>query len=121
MMPPEFIEYQDALVTLYSDGKNHHLVPREGISLEEESMQTLTKEMENKLSTLFEDIQKSQEDEDIYFKFRSGIISQKLKQDSVSDLIWEEHKKDTLNYTVKTADVKNDVLFLLEEYGRLDG
>jgi hypothetical protein len=121
MMPPEFIEYQDALVTLYKDGKDHRLVPQKGISLEEESMQTLGKEMENKLGKLFEDIEKSHEDEDIYFKFRSGIISQKIKQDSVNDLIWEEHKNDTLNYTVKTKDVKDDVLFLLKEYGSLGG
>ncbi len=120
MMPSEFIEYQDALVTLYNDGKNHRMVSREGISLEEESMQALGKEIENKMSTLFDDIQKSHKNEDIYYKFRSGIISQKLKQDTVNSLIWEEQKNDTLNYTVKTADVKNNVLSLLEEYGRLD-
>jgi hypothetical protein len=119
LMPGEFIEYQDALVELYSDGKDHRLVPLQGISLEEESMQALGKEMENRLSTLFDDIQKTQKDEDIYYKFRSGIFSQKLKQDSVNDLIWEEYKNDTLNYTVETEQVKNDVLLLFEEYARL--
>lgn len=119
MMPREFIEYQDALVDLYSDGKNHSLVPQEGISLEEASMQAIWKEMENKLSALIDDIQKSHEDEDIYYKFRSGIISQKLKQDSLDNIMWEEYKNDTLNYTVETGQIKNDVLSLYKEYASL--
>ena len=40
MMPREFIEYQDAVVDLYKNGKNHRLLPREGVSLEEQSMLT---------------------------------------------------------------------------------
>jgi hypothetical protein len=116
MMPHEFIDYQDDIVELYSDGKDHRLVPQAGISLEEESMQALGRELEKKLGTLFEDIEQSHDDEEIYYKFRSGIISQKFKQDSVNDLIWEENKLDTLNYTVSTGEIRDAVLQLLEEY-----
>jgi hypothetical protein len=119
MMPGEFVEYQDAVIDLYKNGKNHRILPREGVSLEEQSMQQLGKEMEEKLGELFEDIQKSQEDEDIYYKFKSGIISHKFKQDSVSELMWEEYKNDTIHYTVETAQVKEDVLSLLEDYASI--
>jgi hypothetical protein len=119
MMPDEFIDYQDAELELYSDGKNHRLVPLKGISLEEESMQAIGNEMEDKLGTLLEEIKKNQGDEDIYYKVRSGIISHKFKKDSVNKLIWEEYKKDSLNYTVETSLVKDDVLFILDDYARL--
>ena len=116
MMPNEFIDNQDAIVEWYSDEKDHRLVPKAGISLEEESMQTLGREMEQKLGTLFEDIEQSHDDDEVYYKFRSGIISQKFKKDSVNDLIWEENKLDTLSYTVSTGEVRDVVLQLLEEY-----
>jgi hypothetical protein len=82
-------------------------------------MQTLGTEMENKLGDLFEDIRKSNLDEDVYYKFRSGIIAKKMKPDPVNDSLWKEYKNDTLNYTVETRLVKEEVVKLLEDYASI--
>lgn len=120
-LPREFIEYQDALLELHSHDESHKLVPVKAISLEESSMEALGQEMESKLSVFFDDIAKSEADEDIYYKFKSGVISMKAGKGTNGDSLWQQQKADPANYLVKTKLVKDDILFLLKQYGHLDG
>lgn len=120
LMPREFIEYQDAVIDFYSSNKNYKLVPVQGISLEEGSYQALTKEIESKLSVLFEDIEKAKSESDVYYKIRSGILSQKIDKNSANDSIWKEYKNDPTNYTVETQVVKDEILSLLDDYSNLE-
>jgi hypothetical protein len=120
LMPSEFIEYQDAIVELYSQGKGHKLIPVKGISLEEGSQKDIFKEMEDKLEVAFNDIQKTMNDSDTYFKIRSGVFSQKVKPNSTSDSLWNENKNDELNYTVETKEVKNNIISLIKNYADIE-
>lgn len=117
LMPREFIEYQDAVVELYSREKDHKLIPVKGISLEEGSQKAIYKEVENKLEVAFDDIHKTMNETDTYYKIRSGVLSHKMNPNDASDSLWNENKNDSLNYTVKTSQVKNDLLALMNNYG----
>jgi hypothetical protein len=119
-LPSEFIEYRDAIVELYSDGGNgHRLVPVEGISLEENSQKALVKELENKLGTFLEDIQKSQREKDLYYKIRTGILSQKIANWNTNDSV-QNNKRDSLNYFVQTEGTKNEILNLFLSYANIE-
>lgn len=120
-IPSEFIEYRDAKLDWYQDGKSSLLVPIEGISLEEGSQQALMKEFENKLSVFFEDIEKTKGNKDIYYKFRTGILSHNMKQDEETEASWDAYKKDTSHYTIDTELIKDDLLTLFKDYSHLDG
>jgi len=122
-LPREFVEYQDALVELYTNADARKVIPLEGVSMEESSMQDLSREMETKLGAFFEDIEKSEKDDDIYYKFRSGVLAikagHKNDQTSTERSIWEMNKNDSLHYYVKTGLVTADIGFLLNDYSRL--
>ena len=124
-IPNEFVEYQDAIVELYSDGGNYKLVPVTGISLEEGSQEALIKEFENKLGDFFADIEKSMAEKDIYYKIRSGILSHKMGNTKKDKASWNNRKddineKDTLNYTIETADAKDYLHSLLNSYTKVE-
>lgn len=119
-MPDEFIEYQDALIDFYSSKENYKLLPVQAISLEEGSYQAITKEIESKLSVLFEDIEKTKAEPDVYYKIRSGLLSQKLDKNGTNDSIWKEYKNDPTNYTVETKFVQAEIVTLLSDYSTID-
>ena len=114
MMPDEFIGYQDAIFNIYNDGDREKLIPSEGISLEEGSMEALGREMETRLGEMFADIQQTRQDEDIYYQFKSGIFRHKFKGDEVEDSLWNEYLNDTLNYTLETSEIKKQVQSVLK-------
>ena len=120
LMPREFIEYQDAIVDLYSHEGNTRLIPIEGISLEESSQKDIAKKLENILKGFFEDVKETSEDSTIYYKVRSGIFADKIEDIDMSDSIWKENEEDPLNHTVKSDQVKNDILELYSDYASLD-
>ena len=118
-IPAEFTGIQDAIVDLYNVKNHYKLVPIKGISLEETSQQDLLKEIENKLGGLIKDIEKSNADPSIYYKFRTGILSQKLENDGQEESPWKAFKEDSINYTVQTNLVKDEILYLLNDYASI--
>ncbi len=119
MLPDEFTEYQDAIVSFYQHGDEHKLVPEEAISLEEGAMQDLTATIEKKLGAFFEDIEKSKSNEEVCYKFRSGIFA--MKADTHPDSAAVEAEADSLHYRVSTRQLSKEVSFLLKDYGSLKG
>ena len=118
-LPTEFISYQDVLLQLYSNGGGQKLLPIEAISLEEGSHQALVKEIEKELGAFFEDIEKTKRKQDVYYKFRTGIVGMKVEEGREEEPI-EEEAQDSLSFQLKTADVKSNILFLLREYAHLE-
>ncbi len=121
MMPDSFVEYQDAVVELYQSEKGNKLVPIQGISLEESATKDLEKLFEDRLATFFDDIEQTNKTTDTYYKFRSGIFSTKVGHKTTPDSTWQEDIKDSLNYHIKTDEVKGTIEFLLNDYASLDG
>jgi hypothetical protein len=122
-MPAEFIVYQDAIIDLYSSEDKYKLIPVKGISMEEGSQQALMKEFENKLSGFFEDIDKSMGEKDIYYKIRTGILSQKIGNKNKEKEEWNNNKNngnDSLNFTIETEQTRNYLLGLLKSYTDVD-
>lgn len=120
LIPDEFIEYQDAIVDLYSHEGDNRIIPIEGISLEEGSQKDITRELENVLKTFFKDVKETSEDSTVYYKVRSGIFADKLDDDDLGDPTLSEQEDDTLNHTIGSNQVKNDILDLYREYASLD-
>ncbi|MBO9700472.1 MAG: carboxypeptidase-like regulatory domain-containing protein [Sporocytophaga sp.] len=115
-IPSEIVEYEDVIVNLYGNGTTYKLIPEKAISLEDGSQKSLLKEFEDKLDTFFSDIEKSRENEDIYYKIRTGILSKKFNNEETDEPTWTTNKNDTLNYTVNTNLVKSEIIYLLKEY-----
>ncbi|GAL86220.1 hypothetical protein ATO12_23915 [Sporocytophaga myxococcoides] len=115
-MPSEVVEYEDIIVNLYGNGTTYKLIPEKAISLEDGTQKTLLKEFEDRLDIFFSDIEKSRENEEIYYKIRTGILSKKIKNNSSNESTWTTNKNDTLNYIVNTDLVKSEILYLLKEY-----
>lgn len=121
LLPDEFVEYQDAVVELYSVNNEHKVLPIQAVSLEEYSMQDLQEKIESRMGEFFNDIENSSKEEDVYYKFKTGIIGFKADaagedQDSISDV----QKKDSLHYIIQTETVKNEMLFLLRDYANIE-
>lgn len=119
-LPDKFIEYQDAIVELYQFEEGTKMVPIEAISLEEGSQQELFKEMENRLSSFFEDIEQAKQDEEVYFKFRSGIFAMDVDEGDLQDSLIQEAKQDALHYSYNAESVKSELVYLNKEYASLN-
>ncbi len=120
MIPEEFVEYHDAMVDLYSlDGKKKVEVI-EAVSLEEGSTEKLQKEVEQKLEEFFEDIESSQTDPDVYYKFRTGIFAKKIDDGDIApDSIQLAQKKDSLNFLVSTNHLKYSIQRVIRNWADL--
>lgn len=123
VMPKEFIEYQDAVMDHYYHGDEHKLDPIDGISLEEGAMKDIEDEMEGLLGEFMKDIEKTRENEDIYYKFRSGIFAYKADDEPSSEMdsVIQEIKNDSVHYIIPTNFVSSGIKFLFEDYTKLDG
>lgn len=118
MLPDKFTEYQDILVDTYSSGDLHKVVPIEAVSLEEDSQKDLFKEIENKMSDFFKDIESSKEEEGVYYKFRSGIFAFKDDAEVQHDTVVVEN--DSLNFSSASSDmVQGRLDFLMGEYANI--
>ncbi|MBV6640943.1 MAG: carboxypeptidase-like regulatory domain-containing protein [Cyclobacteriaceae bacterium] len=118
-LPEEFIEYQDAILNYYTAGSERKIQPVEGISMEEGAAADLMKEFENHLVELFEDIDKTNLDEDRYYKFRTGIFS--FKADDPAEMSMVEVMNDSLHYLVPSKDLSGTLSFLLKDYSHIEG
>ncbi len=119
MLPDEFTEYQDAVLSFYNYEDKHKLVPVEAISLEEDAMQDLEAILEKKLGAFFEDIEKSKGNQEIYYKFRTGVFAMKADTNPDEDTGALEPHADSLHYRVSTTQLDGEVSFLLKDFGSL--
>lgn len=106
-MPEAFVEYHDALIDFYTYDGDNKVHPVEAITLQESSMDDFQKEMESKFGKFFEEVEASQQDKDIYYKFRTGILGGKIddgdeEEDGEIDSVRLAQKLDTVNYVIGT-------------------
>ncbi|MFY0627464.1 MAG: carboxypeptidase-like regulatory domain-containing protein [Reichenbachiella sp.] len=120
MIPDEFVEYRDAQVELYCMEGKSKLLPIDGISMEEASQKDLQKEMEDKLGEFLNDIEKTKDEEDVYYKFRSGIFAGKADLGEDNDSTENIEDKDSLNYHLSTDYVKGGIQSLLKNYAGVE-
>lgn len=118
-LPEEFVEYQDVLVELYHHQGDKKLVPVDGISLEESSMQDLSKEFEEKLGAFLTDIEQTNSNEDVYYKFRTGIFAFDADMDGAGDTTTKENELDSTHYTLSTGYIKGGIDALINNYASL--
>lgn len=127
VIPEDIKSYRDVIVDFYSHGAERKIMPIEGISLQESTALSVQKQIEEKLLSLTEDIELSFEDDELYYKMGTGIISSKLEldepdsedidtvmtntDDTTHYLIRAEYlRKDIENFLVNTADINSDNL-----------
>ncbi|WMJ73697.1 carboxypeptidase-like regulatory domain-containing protein [Cytophagaceae bacterium ABcell3] len=119
-LPNEFVEYQNAIVDLYTYNQEAKLVPIDGISLESASEQKLMKEFGIELSDFFKDIEETIDNEEVYYKIRTGILSRKFHGNSEHKAAWESNKTDTVHITAPTKYVKADIMLLIRDYANIE-
>ena len=127
VIPEDIKSYRDVIVDFYSHGTKRKIMPIEGISLQESSALSVQKQIEEKLLDLTEDIEHSFEDDKLYYKMGTGIISTKLELDepdsedidtvmtNADDSTYysmrvEYLRKDIENFLINTADIASDNL-----------
>ena len=81
VIPEDIKSYRDVVVDLCSYNSQKKIIPIEGISLQESTALSVQNQIEKKLLSLTEDIEYSFEDDRLYYKLSSGIISTKLEID----------------------------------------
>ena len=116
MIPKEIVQYQDAIVNIFSYSEKKKIQPIEGISLEEGSMKTLKKEIDEKLTDLYLDFDESKKNNKIYYKVNSGLLFNVNIDDEEPDSVEESHSKDSLNYYISTSYIKYSINNLLNQY-----
>ena len=127
VIPEDIKSYRDVIVDFYSHATETKIMPIEGISLQESTVQSIQSQIEEKLLSLTEDIELSFEDDELYYKMGTGIISSKLEleepdsedidtlminsDDTTHYLISSEYlRKDIENFLVNTTDINSDNL-----------
>ena len=120
LMPEEFVEYHDAVLDFYHLEDDQKVIPVEAVSMEEGSQQDLFKEMEGLFSDFADDILETNENEDVYYRFRTGIFAGKFANGEEMDSTEMEESYDSLYYTVGADYVKNEVLFTLNQYANME-
>src|SRR5690606_22155586 len=68
MMPKEFIDYRDILLTRYTADDASKIIPIQAISLEEGGQSEILEQMEKKAGSFLKDVESTEENEDIYYK-----------------------------------------------------
>jgi hypothetical protein len=117
-VPDEIKDYEDIVGTLYGNGSVYKFIPEKAVSLGDGNQKSLLKEIEEKLSAFFNDIEKSKGNEKIYYKVKTGILSKKIdmEDEGGDEASREVDQRDSLHFTLPTSLVKNELLFLLKEY-----
>ena len=132
VIPEDIKSYRDVIVDFYSHGAERKIMPIEGISLQESTALSVQKQIEEKLLSLTEDIELSFEDDELYYKMGTGIISSKLEldesdsedidtvmtntDDTTHYLIRAEYlRKDIEKFLVNTADINSDNLAFINK------
>ena len=127
VIPENIKSYRDVIVDFYSHGAETKIMPIEGISLQERTALSVQNQIEEKILNITEDIELSFEDEELYYKMGTGIISSKLElnepdsedvdtvmtnaDDTTNYLISSEYlRKDIENFFVNTADINSNNL-----------
>lgn len=120
-MPKQFIDYNDAIIDLYSFNGKHKIKPIEAISLQEGSQYDLIASLENTLEGFLDDFYSTFKNEDTYYKFKTGIFGVKIGRGNNEDIPEDGKISDSSSYTVPTASIRYYMLSILEDYSRLDG
>ena len=137
VIPEDIKSYRDVIVDLYSYDAQKKIISIEGISLQESTTLSIQKQIEKKLLSLTEDIEDSFEDDRLYYKLSSGIISTKLEidesdskdndslmsnnVDSTSYFLKAEYLRNDLdNFLVNTSDLNSDNLEFISKSKKYD-
>ncbi|MFY0685843.1 MAG: carboxypeptidase-like regulatory domain-containing protein [Cyclobacteriaceae bacterium] len=118
-LPKEFIDYQDAVVDLYVENDESKLVSIDAVSKEASSVQDIGKELEKRLEGLLEDIRQTQQNEEVYYKFRSGILAFKAELNPEDTISFDEI--DTNFYEVPVPHIKGNINYVFKEFASLEG
>lgn len=105
MMPREFVEYRDMLVDRYTWEAGSKVTMQKGVSMEEGSMKSVSKQVEDQLSDFLKDMENTRKDKDVYYKFRTGILSFDMDMKG-SDSLWQAYKEDSMHYIMHYGELQ---------------
>ncbi len=119
MIPSEFVEYHDIILDHYKVEEEQKIIPIEAISMEEGSQQDLFKEMEKMMGGFFEDVLETNKDDDVYYRFRTGIFAGKFANGEEMDST-DMESSDSSYYSVGAGTVKYELNHALNKFADID-
>lgn len=119
MMPKEFVDYRDILLTRYTAGDASKIVPIQAISLEEGSQSEILEQMEKKVERFLKDVESTEENEDIYYKMKTGIFGFRL-DDEDSEAEEQGFETDSMHFNVPTKFMNAGITSILAEYADIE-
>ncbi|OHX63940.1 carboxypeptidase-like regulatory domain-containing protein [Flammeovirga pacifica] len=120
MMPKEFIDYSDMQVYLLKDKDKSKLKPYKAISLEESSASKAYDELADKFEFFMNDMEASLSDDDVYYRFKTGILSTKMDGDSTDIDTDETPRRDSTSFQIVTSYVKGGIKSLYNDYADIE-
>ncbi|MEZ4722505.1 MAG: carboxypeptidase-like regulatory domain-containing protein [Flavobacteriales bacterium] len=120
LLPDQFVEYQDVIVDLYSHDGSQKLKPIQAISLEEGQQEEFEKKAEEKLEVLMKNIGESKEQEGVYYKIRTGFLSQKIDSEDEEQESEESDEEDRNHMETPTEFVKSDIQHIIREFAHFN-
>ncbi|MEX2595932.1 MAG: carboxypeptidase-like regulatory domain-containing protein [Salibacteraceae bacterium] len=119
MMPKEFIDYRDVLLTRYTVDDESKIIPIQAISLEEGGQSEIFKQMEEKMSSFLKDVESAEESEDIYYKIRTGIFGARLNDEETEDE-QQGPETDSIHFNEPTKFINSSITSILASYADIE-
>ncbi|NLR91786.1 carboxypeptidase-like regulatory domain-containing protein [Flammeovirga agarivorans] len=121
VLPKEFINYNDAQVMLYHKEDEAKLSNLQAISLEESTASEAYDQLTEKFEGFVNDMESSFNNDEIYYRFKMGIISTKIRGDSTdTEDASDDFERDSTSYTVGTKYIRGGINELKKNYASLD-
>ncbi|MBB3697016.1 carboxypeptidase-like regulatory domain-containing protein [Flammeovirga yaeyamensis] len=120
MMPDEFIDYSDVQLYLLHHQDSTKLKPYKAISLEESTASKAYDELSKKFEFLLDDMESTFADDDVYYRFKMGIISTKIRGDSSDITKEDEPRRDSTSFQMVTSYVKGGIRSTAKDYADID-
>ncbi|AZQ65121.1 carboxypeptidase-like regulatory domain-containing protein [Flammeovirga pectinis] len=119
MMPKQFVDYNDMKFNYFQDDDESKIQPIQGLSLEESSMEKIGEQITDELDVFIKDIEKSLTEEDVYYKFKTGIISSKLDMEAEDTV--DTQAIDSGFYRIPVKYINSSVKEINKEYASVEG
>ncbi len=120
LMPDEATDYNDAVFRIYSVDSGKKIIPIEAISLEEGSLKNIEKDFENLIEPFVNNLLADANNDDVYYKIKSGVFGSKIDKPDVNDTNWTDSETDNSYYDIETSSISSDIANIREEFTNIE-
>ncbi|WP_109829238.1 carboxypeptidase-like regulatory domain-containing protein [Reichenbachiella versicolor] len=120
-IPDPMTEFIEAQSDLYRRDDDFKLLVKNGISLEEGSMEKLYDELEPIMEDFLNDIKTTNKSSEEYYQIRSGLLAFKYGKNGIGDDTWKLQDENPDSYVLRSKFLTIDISKLLLDNSTLKG